>query len=68
MKNNDRCCGNCCWFRHEDIENVSIAKLGGMLKLADYLSRHWNEIEGGNTYEKAASVVAILMNYNEERQ
>jgi hypothetical protein len=37
-----------------------------MQKLADYLSRHWNDIEGATTYEKAASVVAILMNYNIE--
>jgi hypothetical protein len=53
-------------YKAGDIENVSIAKLGGMQKLADYLSRHWNEIEGANTYEKAASVIAILMNYNEK--
>lgn len=53
-------------YKAGDIENVSIAKLGGMQKLANHLSRHWNEIEGASTYEKAASVVAILMNYNEE--
>ena len=53
-------------YKAGDIENVSIAKLGGMQKLANYLSRHWNEITGTNTYEKAASVVAILMNYEKE--
>jgi len=50
-------------YKAGDIENVSIAKLGGMQKLADHLSRHWNEINGASTYEKAASIVAILMNY-----
>ena len=55
-------------YKAGDIENVSIAKLGGMKKLADHLSRHWNEIDGASTYEKAASVVAILMNYEEERK
>ena len=53
-------------YKAGDIENVSIAKLGGMQKLADYLSRHWNEINGASTYEKAASIVAILMNYEKD--
>lgn len=53
-------------YKASDIENVSISKLGGMQKLADHLSRHWNEIDGASTYEMAASVVAILMNYEEE--
>ena len=50
-------------YRCGDIENVSIARLGGMQKLADHLMKHWDEIEGANTYERAASIVAILMNY-----
>lgn len=53
-------------YRCADIENVSIAKLGGMQKLANHLCKHWNEIEGASPYEKAASIVAILMNYKEE--
>lgn len=53
-------------YKCGDIENVSIAKLGGMQKLADHLSRHWNEVSGTNQYERCASIVAILMNYKEE--
>ena len=55
-------------YKAGDIENVSIAKLGGMQKLANYLSQHWNEIEGACVYERSASVVAILMNYNEKQK
>ena len=50
-------------YRCGDIENVSIAKLGGMKKLTDHLMKHWNEISGASTFERAASIVAILMNY-----
>ena len=53
-------------YKAGDIENVSIAKLGGMQKLADYLSMHWNEVSGASQYERCASIVAILMNYKEE--
>lgn len=55
-------------YRCGDIENVSIARLGGMQKLANHLCKHWNEIEGASPYEKAASIVAILMNYDEKEQ
>lgn len=53
-------------YKCGDIENVSIAKLGGLQKLANHLSRHWNEVSGANQYERCASIVAILMNYKEE--
>lgn len=53
-------------YKAGDIENVSIAKLGGMQKLADHLSRHWNEVSGASQYERCASIVAILMNYKEK--
>lgn len=52
-------------YKASDLENVSIAKLGGMLKLAQYLRRHWDEVSGDNAYERRASIVAILMNYDE---
>lgn len=51
-------------YKAGDIENVSIAKLGGMQKLANHLSRHWNEVSGTSQYERCASIVAILMNYD----
>lgn len=53
-------------YKCGDIENVSIARLGGMQKLADYLSRHWNEVSGASQYERCASIVAILMNYKDK--
>lgn len=53
-------------YRCGDIEQVSIGKLAGMDKLANYLAQHWSEIEGLTVYEKAASVVAILMSFEEE--
>ena len=55
-------------YKAGDIENISIAKLGGMKKLADHLSRHWDEVSGSSQYERCASIVAILMNYKEEEK
>lgn len=54
-------------YKCGDIENVSIAKLGGMQKLAGHLCKHWDEISGNSVYERAASIVAILMNYENEK-
>lgn len=53
-------------YKCGDIERVSIAKLGGMQKLAHHLMMHWNEVEGSSVYERCASIVAILMNYKED--
>lgn len=54
-------------YRCGDLENVSIAKLGGMKKLTDHLLHHWDEIGGASTFEIAASIVAILMNYENRK-
>lgn len=54
-------------YKCGDIENVSIAKLGGMQKLANHLMRHWGEVSGTSVYERCASIVAILMNYEKEK-
>lgn len=51
-------------YKAGDLENVSIAKLGGMLKLTQHLCKHWNEVSGSSVYERCASIVAILMNYD----
>lgn len=53
-------------YRCSDIENVSISKLAGMKKLAEHLAYNWDKISGDNVYEMAASIVAILMNYEEK--
>lgn len=52
-------------YKAGEVENVSISKLGGMQKLAAYLMKHWDEIKGNSVFEKACSIVAILMNYEE---
>lgn len=55
-------------YKCGDIENVSIARLGGMKKLTDHLCKHWNEVTGASQFERCASIVAILMNYGEEEK
>lgn len=55
-------------YKCGDIENVSIAKLGGMQKLADHLMRHWDDVSGTSQYERCASIVAILMNYENQKE
>lgn len=55
-------------YKCGDIENVSIAKFGGMKKLTDHLCKHWNEVTGASQFERCASIVAILMNYGEKKQ
>ena len=47
-----------------DIQDVSLAKLGGLDKLADYLAHHWDEIpEGRSTYDTCRAIVGILFDY-----
>lgn len=48
-----------------DIQDVSLAKLGGMDKLAHYLAHHWNDIpKGRSTYETCRAIVGILFDYD----
>jgi len=53
-------------YRCGDIEKVSISKLAGMNKLANYLVSHWNDIKGDSIFEECASIVSILMNFEED--
>lgn len=55
-------------YRCGDIEKVSVAKLGGMTKLADHLMHHCDEVKGASVYERCASIVAILMNFDDGKQ
>jgi hypothetical protein len=55
-------------YRCGDIENVSIAKLGGMQKLANHLMQHWDDVSGTSQFERCASIVAILMNYENQKE
>lgn len=57
-------------YKCGDIEKVSIAKLGGMAKIADYLASHWDELPKGNAtiYDLAHNIVAIIMNLENEKE
>ena len=50
-----------------DIQDVSLAKLGGMDKLAHCLLRHWDELPKQCTpYDLCCAIVGILLKYEEE--
>ena len=52
-----------------DIQDVSLAKLGGMERLAHYLSQHWNEIpKNDSVYDICRHIVGILLNYEKEKE
>lgn len=51
-----------------DIQEVSLAKLGGMERLAHYLSQHWNELPKNNSqYDLCRAIVGLLFNYEKEK-
>lgn len=52
-----------------DIQDVSLAKLGGMERLAHYLSQHWDEISRNvSTYDLCRHIVGTLFNYEKEKE
>lgn len=52
-----------------DIQDVSLAKLGGMERLSHHLSSHWDEIpKETSQYDRCRAIVGILFNYENERQ
>ena len=56
-------------YKASDIQDVSLAKLGGMNKLAHYLSRHWNELpKDTNQYGLCQAIVGLLFNYENEKK
>ena len=47
-----------------DIQDVSLAKLGGMDKLADYLCHNWDKLpKNSSHYEMCRAIVGLLFNY-----
>ena len=51
-----------------DIQEVSLAKIGGMERLAHYLSQHWNELPKNNSqYDICRAIVGLLFNYEKEK-
>ena len=52
-----------------DIQDVSLAKLGGMDKFADYLAHRWGDIpKGRSTYETCRAIVGILFDYDNKKK
>lgn len=52
-----------------DIQDVSLAKLGGMERLANHLSSNWDEIpKETSQYDRCRAIVGILFNYENEKQ
>ena len=52
-----------------DIQEVSLAKLGGMERLSHYLSQHWNELPKNNSqYNLCRAIVGLLFEYEKEKE
>lgn len=55
-------------YKASDLQDVSLAKLGSMNKLAHYLAQHWRELPNGvSQYELCQAIVGILLNYEKEK-
>ena len=56
-------------MKASDIQEVSLAKLGGMERLSHYLSQHWNELPKNNSqYDLCRAIVGLLFNYEKEKE
>ena len=52
-----------------DIQDVSLAKLGGMERLAHYLSQHWNELpKDWSQYDLCRAIVGLLFQYEKDKR
>lgn len=52
-----------------DIQEMSLAKLGGMERLANYLSQHWNELpKDWSQYDLCRAIVGLLFQYEKENE
>jgi hypothetical protein len=51
-----------------DIQEMSLAELGGMERLAHYLSQHWNELQKDwSQYDLCRAIVGLLFQYNKDK-
>ena len=51
-----------------DIQDVSLAKLGGMEKLANHLSKNWNKLPRNTSqYDLCRAIVGLLFDYENEK-
>ena len=52
-----------------DIQDVSLAKLGGMDKLADYLSHNWEKLpKNTSQYDLCRAIVGMLFEYEKNKK
>ena len=52
-----------------DIQDVSLAELGGMERLAHYLSQHWNELpRDWSQYDLCRAIVGLLFQYEKDKR
>ena len=52
-----------------DIQDVSLAKLGGMERLAHHLAMNWSKLPNNvSQYQLAQSIVGILLDYENEKK
>lgn len=50
-----------------DIQDVSLAKLGGMEKISHYLSQHWDELpKDRSQYDLCRAIVGLLFKYEDD--
>ena len=53
-------------FKASDIQPVSLAKLGGMDKLADWLMHNWDKLPNNvSRYDLCRAIVGLLFKYEE---
>lgn len=56
-------------LKASDIQETPLSKLGGMDKLADYLSHNWDKLpKNKSQYELCQAIVGLLFNYEKEKQ
>lgn len=56
-------------LKASDIQEVSLAKLGGMERLAHHLSAHWSELPRDvSQYELCRAIVGLLFEYEKEKE
>lgn len=55
-------------FKASDIQETPLSKLGGMDKLADYLSHNWDKLpKNKSQYDLCRAIVGLLFNYEKEK-
>jgi hypothetical protein len=56
-------------LKASDIQDVQLSKLGGMDKLADYLSHNWDKLpKGKSQYDFCRAIVVLLFQYEKEKE